>query len=131
MTDADKTREALVAELAEARAEVDALRDKAAALESRLAERVRKPNPRQPRREIQADIEFIADFDLVRAEGIDLSEGGICFEVGRDLPFEMRFELAGRRREKRANLVWVRRIEDGRYRLGFQFLPPDEPDPVF
>jgi hypothetical protein len=131
MTDADKTREALVAELAEARAETDALRDKAAALESRLAERVRKPSPRQPRREIQADIEFIADFDLVRAEGIDLSEGGICFEVGRDLPFEMRFELEGRRRENRANLVWVRRIGDGRYRLGFQFVPPEDVDPVF
>ncbi len=131
MTNADKTKEALAAELAEVRAEADALRDKAAALESRLAERVCKPNPRQSRREIQADIEFIADFDLVRAGGIDLSEGGICFEVDRHLPFEMRFELEGRRHEKRANLVWVRRIGDGRCRLGFRFLPPDEPDPVF
>lgn len=130
MMDDEKSRGALVAELTAARQEVERLRDKTALLEARLAEKSRPPHPRQPRREIDADIEFIADFDVVRAEGIDLSEGGICFEVNRDLPFEMKFELEGERHEKRANLVWVRRQSDGRIRLGFRFTSP-EPAPEF
>lgn len=128
MKDADKTKTALIEELTEARREMGRLRAEAAKLACRFPEKERPPHPRQPRREIGAEIEFIADFDLVLAEGVDLSEGGICFEVDRDLPFEMRFELDGNRYEKRANLVWVRRQSDGRYRLGFQFIPP-EPSP--
>lgn len=131
MKDADKTRDALIAELNAARAEGRALREKAAALESRLAERARTPLARQPRQEIRTDIEFIADFDLVQAEGIDLSEGGICFEVEQDLPFQMRFDLEGRRYEKRAKLVWIRPAADGRRQLGFQFLPSGEDDAAF
>ena len=130
MKDEDKTKQALIAELTENRQKQGQLRARVALLEARLSEQVRPSHPRQPRREIDADIEFIADFDVVRAEGIDLSVGGICFEVGRDLPFEMQFELDGERYEKRAHLVWVRRTGDGRYRLGFQFAPP-KPVPEF
>jgi hypothetical protein len=130
MMDDEKSKGTLVAELTAARQEVERLRDKTALLEARLSEKARPPHPRQPRKEIDADIEFIADFDVVHAEGIDLSEGGICFEVNRDLPFEMQFELEGERHEKRANLVWVRRRNDGRIRLGFRFAPP-KPSPEF
>ena len=115
MKDEKKTKQALIEELTEMRQEMEG--------PSRPAQGGPPPHPRQPRKEIDAEIEFIADFDLVRAEGIDLSSGGICFEVSRDLPFEMRFELEGKWYEKRANLVWVRRQDQGRYRLGFQFIP--------
>ncbi len=126
----DNTEATLIAELAETRKEADRLRAKVAQLESRLSENTRPPHPRPPRREIQAVIEFIADFDLVEARGVDLSEGGICFETDRDLPFEMQFDLAGGRYQKRAHLVWVRRIGGSRYRLGLQFVEP-EPAPEF
>lgn len=124
MMDEEKTRDALIAELREARKEIQRLRAQAALLESRVMERTRPPHHRRPRQEIETDIEFISDFDLVRAKGVDLSEGGICFEVDRDLPFEMKFDLEGNRHEKRANLIWMRGLDDGRNRLGFAFVPP-------
>jgi hypothetical protein len=74
------------------------------------------------RREFQAEIEFIGDFDIVHARGIDVSEGGIGFEVAEELPFEMQFELDGKPHRHRARLAWMKRLPDGHYRLGFEFI---------
>lgn len=88
----------------------------------------------RPKREpFHAGIECIGDFDILNAEGIDLSEGGICFELAGALPFEMRFET-GENDEKeteehRAHLVWIRELDEGRFRLGFRFVPRIE-DPL-
>ena len=84
---------------------------------------------RQEREALQTDIEFIGDFDIVVASGVDLSDGGICFELAEGLPFEMRFSLDGTAHQKRAQLIWVKRLEGGQYRFGFTFLP-SEPYPV-
>ena len=77
---------------------------------------------------IRTQIELIGDFDIVRARGVDLSEGGIGFELDDDLPFEMRFTLDGRVYQKRARLVWVDRRAKGGIRLGLEFIPP-QPHP--
>lgn len=81
------------------------------------------PAHRTPRLEISADIEFIGDFDIVRARGVNLSGGGICFEISECLPFEMRFEANGEKHTHRARLVWLKRLEDGACRFGFEFEP--------
>ena len=87
------------------------------------------PQRCQERQPLQTSIEFIGDFDIVVASGVDLSEGGICFELAEGLPFEMRFERDGTAHQKRAQLVWVKRLPKGSYRFGFTFVP-SEPFPT-
>ena len=69
---------------------------------------------------------FIGDFGLVEAKGLDLSEGGIGFEIEQDIPFDMEFEIDGELHQHRARMVWMQRLADGRSRFGFQFItaPP-------
>lgn len=78
---------------------------------------------RSQRSDLNANIEFIGDFDVVQAQGIDLSEGGICFGTADGLPFEMRFELEGEVHQHRAHLIWMKQQEDGTYRFGLKFVP--------
>lgn len=77
---------------------------------------------RPTRRNIRTHIEFIADFDVIEATGINISDGGICFETGEDLPFEMRFDLDGNIHYHRAHLVWLERVPEGGYRFGLMFV---------
>ncbi len=82
------------------------------------------PSGSRPQRStLEANIEFIGDFDVVQAQGIDLSEGGVCFGTSDGLPFEMRFELDGEVHQHRAHLIWMKQQEDGTYRYGLKFVP--------
>ncbi len=74
---------------------------------------------------LRMDIEFIGDFDILRAKGVDFSEGGMSLDTSERLPFEMQFELDGERYRRRARLVWVRRLPDGGYRFGLEFVPSE------
>jgi hypothetical protein len=67
------------------------------------------------------EIESIADFDLIRAHGVNLSETGIAFEVDQPPAFEMRFKMEGRVRTHGAQLMWMKRQPEGNYRFGFRF----------
>ncbi len=78
---------------------------------------------RPQRSDLGANIEFIGDFDVVQAKGIDLADGGICFSTDEGLPFEMRFELDGEMHQHRAHLIWMKQQEDGTYRYGMKFVP--------
>ena len=73
---------------------------------------------------LRAEIKFIGDFGLIQAQGINLSEGGICFEVEGKIPFEMEFEIDGETHEHRANLIWLSQVGKDRSQLGFSFVPP-------
>ena len=99
--------------------EIHALRARLAELEKLRAQQ-NKPQ-RSARNELSTPIHFIGDFGLIEASGIDLSDGGICFETGEDIPFDMEFEYEGKVHQHRAHMVWMRRLEDGRCRFGFQF----------
>ncbi|MCC7265375.1 MAG: PilZ domain-containing protein [Candidatus Latescibacteria bacterium] len=102
------------------------------ALRQRLAELQREagPDPRTDRAELQTAIEFIGDFDVLQAEGVDLSEGGIGFELRHPLFFEMHFTFDGRARQHRAHLVWMKLTDEGGCRCGFKFDAP-APSPEF
>ncbi len=128
--DSEKSKEALLDELNRARQNISTLEAKVAIMEKRLNQPAPDPKARKPREQLQSDIEFIADFDVVEARGIDMSDGGVCFEVERNLAFDMRFRLEGEVYEKRATLVWVKRLPEGNYRLGFEFVaePPEGPE---
>ena len=79
-------------------------------------------SPRSTRNEIETTIQFIGDFGLVKAKGLDISNGGIGFELEEDIPFDMEFEIAGNLHQHRAYMVWMQRLENGRSRFGFQFI---------
>ena len=78
---------------------------------------------------METKIEFIGDFDVLVAKGINISDGGICFETRECFPFEMKFEWDGELHRRRGKLVWIERLDEGGYRLGFEFVP-SEPHPV-
>jgi hypothetical protein len=125
--DEQKTKAQMIEELNHLRKELDLL--KAKVIRSESADSL-NPLPRSPRIELNSDIEFIADFDIVRAKGINISESGICFQIGHDLPFELQFKLVDDLHRYRAKLIWVKRCHEGGYRIGLQFIPP-EPFPQF
>ncbi len=101
------------------------LEGKIAELEKQTEAQSQKPANRLPRKDMNASIEFVADFDIVYAKGINISEGGICFELTEDLPFEMQFTLDGELHRHRAHLIWVKRLPDGGYRFGLKFVEPE------
>ena len=123
MSEERRTREELLQELAQRRREV-------AELEQRLelgkkATTAPAAATRQDRIPLDTTIEFIGDFDVAKARGVDLSEGGVCFELDEDLPFEMRFKMDGKEQTRRARCVWLRSKPDKGYFLGLQFIEPE------
>ena len=121
MQDSQKTKAQLIEELAECRDRLAALTDESAADAAAAADATRPE-----RSQLQTSIRFIGDFGLVEAKGLDLSEGGIGFEIEQDIPFDMEFEIDGELHQHRARMVWMQRLADGRSRFGFQFItaPP-------
>ena len=80
-------------------------------------------NHRAARAPLATAIEYICDFDIAGATGVNLSESGICFDVDESLVFEMQFVLDGERHSHRAELVRMEMLPDGRYRFGLKFAP--------
>ena len=121
MQDSHKTKAQLIEELAELRDRLAARTDENAADAADAGDATRPERSR-----LQTSIQFIGDFGLVEAKGLDLSEGGIGFELEQDIPFDMEFEIDGELHQHRARMVWMQRLADGRSRFGFQFItaPP-------
>ena len=79
-------------------------------------------SPRSTRNEIETTIQFIGDFGLVKAKGLDISNGGIGFELEEDIPFDMEFEVDWDLHQHRAHTVWMQRLKNGCSRFGFQYI---------
>lgn len=120
-----KTKNELIQEIEKVCQQVTRLEAQIAELEKQIDTQSQKPLNRLPREEMDASIEFIADFDIVEAKGINISEGGICFELAEDLAFEMQFRLDGKLHRHRAHLIWVKRLPNGGYRFGLKFVEPE------
>ncbi|KIX16008.1 PilZ domain-containing protein [Dethiosulfatarculus sandiegensis] len=89
---------------------------------------------RPVRKELSTDIEFIFDLDLLNAKGLNISDTGIAFTVEKALPVEMRFFHQGEPHYYAAELVRIKRLENGTYLMGLQFtdkvvLPDLPPEP--
>ena len=130
LNDEQKTKEQLVEELQTLREQIVKLESEIAGLR-RHEGKANAFQERAPRVTLDADIEFMGDFDIVQATGINISDGGICFAVKEDLPFEIRFELNGKLETRRAHFVWARNLPSGGYHLGFKFVQPKEDYPTF
>jgi len=95
--------------------ELDFLRQKLA-----LQSTIGKARP--PRVDFDANIEFECDFDVIEAQGINLSQIGVCFEMREPLTFQMRFEFEDKVHKREAQLVWVRKFSGEKYRFGLKFV---------
>ncbi len=122
MEDNDKTKDQLIQELQDLRAQV--------------SDAVEPPPPRPEtdendsasraqRTTMSGPITFVGAFSLVEARGVDVSDSGICFELAEDLLFEMEFEMAGELERHNARIVWIKKLEDGKHRWGFEFVESD------
>jgi len=117
-----------LAEISRLTAELAAMRQRVAQLEGKQVTSEQEPeasSSRPNRAEFDADIEFIGDFDIVQARGINISSGGICFEISAPLSFDMRFNCQGDECIRNAHLVWMKSASDDRYQLGFRFAAPN------
>ena len=81
--------------------------------------------PRAERQELQSPVEFIGDFDIVHAEGINVSDDGVSFEVKKPLAIEMHYLQDGIQMRRRAHLVWMKQTQNRGYQFGLKFVEPD------
>jgi hypothetical protein len=132
MSDAKKTKEQLIKELQTLRRKLSKLESKPVPgkVKKNPAAKGVKPNQRTLRNAISADIEFIGDFDVIKARGVNISEGGICLKLSDNLPFEFQFYRDNTLHQYRAQLVWLKKLPTGEYHFGFKFID-DEPLPSF
>ena len=119
MQDHEKSKEQLIDELQDLRARLADLEP--AGPSEKEAQSSGTEQSRYPRNDIEAPIVFIGGFNLIYAQGLNLSQGGVCFEISEHLPFEMEFDLGGEVHKHAANLIWMNRLPTGRSRLGLEF----------
>lgn len=127
MTESKKTRQALLHEITLLKRKLAA----ATKIKKFGGNMIQQKQPRQsPRRQIKADIEFIGDFDIVKAHGVNISRGGICLKLDKNMPFEMKLYQGNKQKTYRAELVWLKQLKEGEYHIGFKFIN-DTPLPEF
>jgi hypothetical protein len=129
MSDNRKTKEQLIKELASLRRRLQKLEQVKKSVKTKPAGQ-KRPKQRFQRDPITADIEFIGDFDVIKAHGVNISEGGICLRLNDNLPFEFQLYRGGKLQRYRAYPVWLKQLPTGEYHFGFKFID-DEPLPEF
>ena len=76
-----------------------------------------------PRIEIQAQVEFFVDADIVSAETIDISDGGLRITTREPVKTTLRVtEPDGKVQEYQAEMVWAQRNSDEKMTFGLKFI---------
>ena len=122
MQDHEKTKPQLIEELQALRQELAEVGKEEKNSEPASQTDTTELSTRPQRIELQSGIKFIPDFGLVNAQGVDVSDGGICFESTGEIPFEMEYEHEGESHQYRAKMVWMKQLDNGNSRFGFEFL---------
>lgn len=81
---------------------------------------------RGERRPLETKVEFFVDADIIEATSVDISESGIRFDTKTPVRICMRLTVDGELQEKRARLIWAKKLPEGGVTYGFEFLPPEE-----
>ena len=118
MSASKMTKQELEAELEKLQHKIDKLQKTIAAAQTKQ----KMLHPRQPRKKLKADIEFIGDFDLIKAKAVNISDSGICFKTSSNLPFEMRYQYDGQTVSRRAHLIWLKHEKKNGYNFGLKFV---------
>lgn len=86
----------------------------------------KKERRKVARKKVQAPMEFILYLDAFKADAVNFSDKGLCFETKAPLMIELLVNLDGKRVLRKAHLVWAKKNEDGVMTYGFEFVPEDE-----
>ncbi len=82
-----------------------------------------KSQRQYPRIEIQAQVEFYIDADIVSAETINISDGGLQIITQEPVKALLRVtESDGKVQEYQAEIVWARRNPDEKMSFGLKFI---------
>lgn len=103
-------------------AEIASLKNQVASLEGKLKD-VGVPvvfPPREVREKVKTEITLIGDFAYFKAQSVNISDNGICFDLKDPLMFEMKYTV-DKEYMKRAKLLWMKKNADDTFRLGMHF----------
>ena len=76
-----------------------------------------------PRVEIKARVEFFIDADIVPAETIDISDGGLRITTREPVKATLRItEKNGKVQDYQAEMVWAKRNPNERMTFGLEFI---------
>lgn len=102
--------------------EIEVLKKQVLHLEKKISDSEGKNTylPRENRADIKTEIMLVGDFDHVKANSVNISESGICFDLAEPLMFEMKY-CSDKQYIKRAKLLWMKKNSDNTFRLGMHF----------
>ena len=118
MSASKKTIHELEAELKKLQLRIEKLKKRIADAQTKSDEL----NAPQPRKKLHSNLEFIGDFDLIKAKVVNVSDSGICFKTKVNLPFEMRYQHDGQTVSRRAHLIWLKHEKKSGYIFGLKFV---------
>ena len=118
MSASRKTKHEMEAELKKLQLRIEKLKKSIADAQTKSEEL----NAQQTRKKLNSDLEFIGDFDLIKAKVVNVSDSGICFKTKVNLPFEMRYQHNGQTVSRRAHLIWLKHEKKSGYIFGLKFV---------
>jgi hypothetical protein len=124
MTEGETPSQSAQSIVADLQLQISELQEELATLRA-AGKETHMPAPREERAGISSNVELIGDFTALEAEGVDISRGGLCLEVGDPIPFDIKLNTEGQEHVYRGNMAWMKSLEDGSYRLGFEFVRSD------
>lgn len=85
---------------------------------------VDKPNSgRTERKPVRAEVEFYVGDAIMKAISVNVSEGGIRFDMEEPIKICLRMEMDGQLINREAQIVWARRMPTGGVTYGFEYTP--------
>jgi hypothetical protein len=77
---------------------------------------------RHPRKDLDSDVEFIVQGDVLDAGSVDISDEGIRLVTPGPILISLRVPVNGEQREYNARLVWAESTPEGKINCGFEFV---------
>ena len=77
------------------------------------------------RKKIEEQARFDVDLKAIEATLVDVSDGGLRFDVQGPLRAKLRMKVNGIETLYDAKLVWTKNYSDGRTAIGLEFSKPD------
>ncbi len=74
------------------------------------------------RKELETEIEFFVNADIIAAKSVDISETGLSFDTKEPLKIHLRIDIDGKLCDREAQFVWATRNSDGGITYGFEFV---------
>ena len=101
--------------------ETERQREMIAGLLGQLGEEANRKLRASQREPFDLELHFVNQTDIVRARGLDISDGGMGVEIESPMPFLLRTKENGETKVRQVELMWSKITSSGSQRLGFRF----------